>query len=256
MKKQSEKPHVLITGASSGIGAACARKFSREGYPVVLVARRLEKLKELQKELKSPSFVFQVDVQIREHVEAAIEQIEKTIGPIEILINNAGGAFGLDSAQHANLDDWEKCVDVNINGLLYMTRSLLPHLVKRNSGHIINLGSIAGTYPYPGGNVYGAAKAFVHHFSLNLRADLIGTNVRVSCIEPGLTAGTEFSLVRFKGDDKSAEKVYQNTKPLQAEDVAEVIYFCTQMPKHVNINTLELMPVSQAFSSFAIHRNN
>lgn len=254
MRHNFDLPLVLITGASSGIGAATARKFSKEGHPVVLLARRQELLFKLQKELENPSFCFKVDVTNRVEVESSIEQIERTIGPVAILINNAGGAFGLDPAPIADLDDWKKCVDVNINGLLYVTRALLPHLVNRNEGHIINLGSVAGSYPYPGGNVYGAAKAFVEHFSLNLRADLLGKNIRVSCIEPGLTAGTEFSLVRFKGDEKSAEKVYQNTQPLQAEDIAEVIYFCTRLPKHVNINMLEMMPVAQAFSALSVDR--
>lgn len=249
------RPIVVITGASSGIGAATARRFGKENIKLVLLARRREKLEQLQKEIKAPSLFFEVDVTDSALVAKTIKHIEDKEGPIEILVNNAGGAFGLDPAYKSNLQDWDKCVDVNIKGLLYCTHAVLPHLVKRNKGHIINIGSVAGTYPYPGGNVYGATKAFVHQFSLNLKADLLGTDVRVTCIEPGLLGGTEFSVVRFKGDEKRAKNVYEKTQPLLPEDIAETIYFCTTLPKHVNINTIEMMPVAQASSSLAVHRN-
>jgi 3-hydroxy acid dehydrogenase/malonic semialdehyde reductase len=249
----SKQPLVVITGASAGIGAAVARRFAEGKRRLVLLGRRLDKLKEVQKE--TDAAIFELDVTDREKVIETMNKIEKESGPIDVLVNNAGVGFGLEPAHECNLDEWEKCVDVNINGLLYCTRSVLPSMVKNNCGHIINLGSIAGTYPYPGANVYGATKAFVHQFSLNLRADLLGTNVRVSCIEPGLTGETEFSVHRFRGDRERANKTYEKTVPLSPQDIAEVIYFCHTLPQHVNINTVEMMPVSQASGHFAIHRS-
>jgi 3-hydroxy acid dehydrogenase / malonic semialdehyde reductase len=255
MSHSIKKPLVLITGASAGIGAATARRFAREGFKLVLTARRIDRLEELRKELKTEVFIYGLDVRSPETVATTFQIIEQEHGPIEILINNAGLAFGLDPAQEGNIEEWKQCVETNINGLLYCTKAVLPSMVKRNSGHIINLGSAAAHYPYPGGNVYGATKAFVHQFSLNLRADLIGTSVRVSCIEPGLVGETEFSIVRFRGDETKATKVYEKTKPLGPEDVAEVIYFCHSLPPHVNINTIEMMPVMQAFASLAVSRS-
>lgn len=249
-------PRVVITGASSGIGAEAARRFAKAGYRLVLLARRQEKLEELKEEIgHKDTVVFALDVTQRSAVQEVFARIEKEAGPIDILVNNAGGAFGLDRAQEASLDDWEHCIDVNIKGLTYCTHSVLPHMVARNRGHIINIGSVAALYPYPGGNAYSGAKAFVHQFSLSLRADLSGTKVRVSCIEPGLVGGTEFSVVRFHGDDARAKKVYEKTEPLQPEDIAEVIYFCASLPPHVNINMLELMPVHQSFAPLSISRS-
>ena len=173
-----------------------------------------------------------------------------------MLINNAGCGFGLEPAYLSKIEEWEECIDVNIKGLLYCTRACLPHMVKRNRGHILNLGSVAGHYPYPGGNVYGATKAFVFQFSLNLRADLLGTRVRVSCVEPGLTAGTEFSVVRFRGDKARAESVYAHTEPLDAKDIAEAICFCLSVPDHVNINAMEIMPVMQASGPLAVYKTH
>lgn len=246
---------VCITGASAGIGAATARRFAKEGFRLVLLARRLDKLEALRNELQNCDVLpLALDVSVKEAVIRTFSQIENKWGGIDVLVNNAGGAFGLDLAQSASLEDWEKAMAVNINGLVYCTHSVLPGMVKRNTGHIVNIGSVAGRYPYPGGNVYGAAKAFVHQFSQNLLADLLGTQVRVSCIEPGLVGETEFSHVRFSGDLARAKKVYEDTTPLKPEDVAEVIYFCTSAPAHVNINHLEMMPVMQAFSSLAVHR--
>jgi len=243
--------HVVITGASSGIGAATARRYAKaSNFRLTLIARRREKLEDLQKELgRDKVSILPLDVTSRTQV---AEQFA-SLGPVDILVNNAGAAFGLDRAQTASLDDWEKCIDVNIKGLVYCTHAVLPGMAARNSGHIINLGSVAGNYPYPGGNVYAASKAFVRHFTLNLKADLLSTGIRVTCIEPGLTS-TEFSLVRYKGDTEKAQHVYENTKPLLAEDIAEAIYFCTSQPPHININTLEVMPVAQAFAPFAVHR--
>lgn len=246
---------VVITGASSGIGAATAYRFAKdEGIHLVLLARRKDRLEKMQKELKTKVSIYELDITQKDKVEKTIQDIEKTIGPIDILVNNAGAAFGLEPAYECKIEDWEKCVDVNIKGLLYCTRFVLPYMVKRDKGHIINLGSVAGTYPYPGGNVYGATKAFVHQFSLNLRADLLGKNIRVTCIEPGLVE-TEFSLVRFRGDEKRAKSVYENTKALTADDIAETIYISTTLPQHVNINTLEVMPVMQAASGFSISKS-
>lgn len=255
MQSSNPKGIVVITGASSGIGAATARRFGKEGYPLVLLARRKDRLELLQKEISSPTFVYELDVRSEESVIAIMGQIESQNGAIDILVNNAGCGFGLGPAHLSDLKEWNQCVDVNIKGPLYCTRAVLPNMVKRDRGHIINLGSVAGRYPYPGGNVYGATKAFIHQFSLNLRADLLGTNVRVSCVEPGLTEGTEFSIVRFRGDEHRASKVYENTCPLHADDIAEVIYFCTALPAHANINSVEIMPVMQASAALAVHYN-
>lgn len=247
--------NIVITGASAGIGAATARRFAKEGYRLVLLARRKDKLDALRQELShNEIFVHELDVSSRVHVEKIFTQIEMEIGSIDILVNNAGGAFGLDRAQDARLDEWEHCVDVNIKGLMYCTHSALPGMVKRNHGHIINIGSVAGSYPYPGGNAYAGAKAFVHQFSLNLRSDLLGTLVRVTCIEPGLTGGTEFSKVRFRGDEAKAKSLYEKTQPLQPEDIADAIHYCASAPPHVNINLLEIMPVVQAFASLSVHK--
>ena len=242
---------VAITGASSGIGAATARRFAEAGHELILLARRKDKLEALARELKDvPCSIFVLDVTSR----ARVEKVFKEIGKIDVLVNNAGGAFGVERAQEAKLDDWDKCIDANVKGLMYCVHAVLPNMVKQKSGHIINIRSIAGTYPYPSGNAYCGAKAFAHQFSLSLRADLVGTKVRVSCIEPGLTGGTEFSKVRYRGDEGRAQSLYENTEPLQPEDIAETIYFCATLPAHVNINTIEMMPVSQAFSPLTVHK--
>ncbi len=255
MSKTHQHPLVVITGASAGIGAATARRFAKENYRLALTARRKDKLQDLQKELQTETSIFELDVQDSDAVVSTMAHIEEQHGPIHILVNNAGCALGLESAYEGKLEEWEQMIDTNIKGILYCTRAVLPSMVKHNAGHIINLGSIAGRYPYPGGNVYGATKAFVHQFTLNLRADLLGTKVRASCIEPGLTGGTEFSSVRYHGDQEKVDKTYKNAHVLQPEDIAEVIYFCCSLPAHVNINTLEMMPVSQASGPLAIHRS-
>jgi 3-hydroxy acid dehydrogenase / malonic semialdehyde reductase len=254
MKNNHVKPLIAITGASSGIGAAVARRFAKEGFRLALMARRLDRLEQLQNELKGEIALFELDVCSSDAVAKTFQRIEREHGPIDILVNNAGCGFGLEPAFQGKIEEWDQCVDTNIKGLLYCTRAALPSMVKENRGHIINLGSVAARYPYPGGNVYGATKAFVRQFSFNLRADLLGTEVRVSCIEPGLTGGTEFSVIRFRGDESLASKAYAQTKPLHPEDVAEVIYFCHSLPPHVNINTVEMMPVCQASGPLAIHR--
>lgn len=242
---------VAITGASAGIGAATARKFAEQGFRLALLARRLDHLTQIQKAYPKLISIYELDVRSSD----AVAKVFSQIGPVDVLINNAGVGYGLEPAYEGNIEEWDACIETNVNGLLYCTRAVLPSMVERDQGHIINLGSIAGRYPYPGGNVYGATKAFVRQFSLNLRADLLGKNVRVSCIEPGLVGETEFSVVRFRGDEAKAKTPYANTQPLQPKDIAEIIYFCHSLPPHININTVEVMPVMQASAPLAIHRS-
>ena len=248
---------ILITGASAGFGEAMCRRFVQAGYPVIGAARRLDKLMALQEEL---DFFFQpleMDVADKASVDAALNHLAtlpEKFQHIDCLINNAGLALGLDSAETADFADWETMIHTNILGLTYLTRQVLPPMVERGDGYIMNLGSIAGTYPYPGGNVYGATKAFVRQFSLNLRADLQGKGIRVSNIEPGLCGGTEFSNIRFKGDDERAEKLYANVDSIQPDDIANTAIWLYQCPKHMNVNTIEIMPVAQAFGALPITR--
>jgi 3-hydroxy acid dehydrogenase / malonic semialdehyde reductase len=247
-------PHVaFITGASSGFGAAIARRFAAIGARLVLAARRLDRLETLCAELGAPAHLIRLDVRDRAAVGRAVADLPGDFAEVTILVNNAGGALGLEPAHEADLDDWEAMVDTNIKGLLYITRALLPGMVQRERGHIINLGSVAGSYPYPGGNVYGGTKSFVEQFSLNLRADLSGRRIRVTNIEPGM-AETEFSLVRFKGDAEKATAAYRGFPALTAEDVAEAVLWCATLPDHVNINRIELMSVMQSFAGFSIKR--
>jgi NADP-dependent 3-hydroxy acid dehydrogenase YdfG len=244
-----------VTGATAGFGAACARRYVKAGMRVVGTGRRQERLEAMAKELGSAFHPLLFDVRARDAVERAVAALPRAFAEVDILINNAGLALGLEPAQKANLDDWEAMIDTNIKGLIYCTRALLPGMVARDRGHIVNIGSVAGSYPYPGGNVYGASKSFVHQFSLNLRADLLGANVRVTSFEPGM-AETEFALVRFKGDVEKAKAPYRGLKPMSADDIAEVIFYITAViPPHVNVNVIELMPVAQAFSPFAFKRN-
>jgi NADP-dependent 3-hydroxy acid dehydrogenase YdfG len=246
---------IFITGASSGFGAACARMFATEGNRLVLTARRIDPLLKLQEELAvcADVHIIPLDVSDREAVQGAIEHLPERFKAIDILINNAGLALGLEPAHQVNLDDWETMVDTNVKGVMYCTRFVLPGMVARNRGHIINISSTAGAWPYPGGNVYGGTKAFVTQFSRNLRCDLHGTKVRVTCIQPGM-AETEFSTVRFKGNEDQAASVYQGTEPLTAEDIAETVRWVVSQPPHVNVNTLELMSIDQTWGPFAIHR--
>lgn len=245
---------VFITGASSGIGEACARRFARAQYHLVLTARRVERLTALAHELSVPCYVAQLDVTNPREIVEVVEKLPASFSNLDVLINNAGLALGLEPAQAALLEDWDNMIETNVRGLVQCTRAVLPLMVAQNRGHIINVGSIAGTYPYPGGNVYGATKAFVHQFSLNLRADLLGTAIRVTCIEPGMVSDTEFSAVRFHGDTQKASAVYRGVHALRPEDVAEAIYYCVSCPPHMNVNVMELMPVDQAFGSFAVNR--
>jgi 3-hydroxy acid dehydrogenase/malonic semialdehyde reductase len=246
---------VFVTGATSGFGAEIARKFVREGHKVIAAGRRAERLGALQSELGTALLPLELDVRDRKSVAALPLSLPEEWRSVDVLVNNAGLALGLEPAHRADLDDWETMVDTNIKGLTYVTRALLPQMVEKKRGHIVNLGSIAGQFPYPGGNVYGATKAFVYQFSLNLRADLQGTHVRVTDVEPGLCGGTEFSNVRFKGDGEKAQKVYEGTEPLTSVDVAETVFWVATRPAHVNINSVQLMPVCQAFGPLAISRN-
>ena len=246
---------VLVTGATSGFGRACAELFVAKGWQAVVTGRRKERLDELTDHLgkdKVHSLCF--DVRDRLQVETAMDGLPAKFGEIDVLVNNAGLALGLEMAHEASLEDWETMVDTNIKGLLYMTRKILPAMVARQRGHIVNVGSVAGDYAYPGGNAYGASKAFVSQFTNNLIADLQGTPIRVTNIEPGL-AETEFSKVRFHWDESKADKVYQGTEPLSAEDIAETILWSVDRPAHVNINRIEIMPVCQSFGPMVIARD-
>jgi 3-hydroxy acid dehydrogenase/malonic semialdehyde reductase len=246
---------VFVTGASSGFGAAIARRFASKGVRVVAAARRSERLAQVAQEFGSDLVLpLALDVQERDAVERAIAGLPSAFSAIDLLINNAGLALGLAPAQGADLADWNRMIDTNCKGLIAVTRALLPGMVERRRGHIVNLGSVAGSYPYPGGNVYGATKAFVHQFSLNLRSDLHGTGLRVTCIEPGMCGGTEFSHVRYGGDRERASAVYAGMEPLTAIDIAAAIDWATAQPQHVNINVIELMPVSQSFAAFQVNR--
>jgi 3-hydroxy acid dehydrogenase/malonic semialdehyde reductase len=245
---------VLVTGATSGFGAAIARRFAREGHRVVAVGRRVERLDALRAELGEAVFTLPLDVRDRAAVERAVAALPEPLAAIDLLVNNAGLALGLEPAQRASLDDWERMVDTNVKGLMTVTRALLPGMVARDRGHVVNIGSTAAHWPYPGSNVYGATKAFVHQFSLNLRADLHGTRVRVTVVDPGMVAGTEFSPVRFHGDEARAAQVYEGADPLTPEDVAETVWWVATLPARVNVNAIELMPVSQSYAGLTVAR--
>jgi len=249
---------VLVTGATAGFGEATARRFLANGHKVVAVGRRVERLAALKNSLPAEQqkklLTMMVDVCDSAQVDSLASALPVEFSKVTVLVNNAGLALGLEPAHKAFLSDWDRMIDTNIKGLVHMSRAFLPGMVERKCGHVINIGSVAANYPYPGGNAYGGTKAFVKQFSLNLRADLIGTPVRVTCIEPGMCAGTEFSNVRFKGDDAKAEKVYTGVQALSADDVAETIYWSATLPSHMNINVLEVMPIQQSFNAFNVHR--
>ncbi|MCP1659874.1 SDR family oxidoreductase [Neisseria perflava] len=243
---------ILITGASAGFGEAMCRAFVGAGYRVVGAARRVDKLQILADELGAAFYPLAMDVSRIDDIQTALASIPSDFAEIDCLINNAGLALGLESADKADFDDWETMIQTNIIGLTFLTRQILPQMVARKSGYIMNMGSIAGTYPYPGGNVYGASKAFVRQFSLNLRADLAGTNIRVTNIEPGLCGGTEFSNVRFKGDDERAAKLYENVQFIRPQDIADTALWLYQRPAHMNVNAIEIMPVAQSFGPLPV----
>ncbi|ATZ11545.1 bifunctional NADP-dependent 3-hydroxy acid dehydrogenase/3-hydroxypropionate dehydrogenase YdfG [Erwinia amylovora] len=245
---------VFVTGATAGFGQSITRRFVAMGHQVIATGRRQERLDALQQELGASLYPLVLDVRDRSSIEAALTSLPAEWRNIDVLVNNAGLALGIEPAQHASLQDWEEMIDTNNKGLVYMTRAILPGMIARNVGHIINMGSIAGSWPYPGGNVYGATKAFVRQFSFNLRTDLHGTALRVTDIEPGLAGGTEFSNIRFKGDDARADHVYQGVKPLTAEDVTEAVWWVATLPEHVNINVIEMMPVGQSQAGLRVHK--
>jgi 3-hydroxy acid dehydrogenase / malonic semialdehyde reductase len=246
---------VFITGASSGFGEACAHRFSVAGRPLILAARSVDKLEALADSLRerSPVHVAALDVTDSDSIDRFFSNLPDEFRQIHTLINSAGLALGMEPAYAAKLEEWETMIETNVKGLARITRRVLPGMVQRNSGHIINIGSTAGSWPYPGGNVYCATKAFVQQFSRTLRADLLGKQIRVSNIDPGM-AETNFSRVRMRGDEKKAEDVYQGTKPLCAEDIAEIIHWVTSVPEHVNINSMEIMPLCQGWGPLAVNR--
>ncbi|MFU2128007.1 SDR family oxidoreductase [Gallibacterium anatis] len=244
----------LITGASAGFGAAIARKLAQEGHKVIVTARRKERLLVLQQEIGENCLPLAFDITDEKATLQAIAELPEAWKAIDILVNNAGLALGIGAAQDSSLEDWKQMIATNITGLVTVTHAVLPGMVERNRGLIVNLGSIAGTYPYPGGNVYGGTKAFVKQFSLNLRADLVGTAIRVSNIEPGLCGGTEFSNVRFHGDDAKAAALYANVDYITPEDIANTVAWIAQCPPHMNINRIEIMPVAQAPAGLVVKK--
>ncbi|WP_136415039.1 MULTISPECIES: SDR family oxidoreductase [Oxalobacteraceae] len=246
---------VLITGATSGFGAEMARKFAKMGHKVIATGRRKDRLDGLAKELGSALLPVAMDVSDKTSISNALSALPSDWRDIDVLVNNAGLALGIAPAHQASLEEWETMIDTNCKGLVTMTHMVLPGMVARGRGTVINIGSTAGAYPYPGGNVYGATKAFVDQFTLNLRADLVGTGVRATNIAPGLCGGTEFSNVRLK-DDAAAAKVYEGTVPLTSADIAETAYWIATLPPHVNINYIEMMPTCQGFGPFSIKRTS
>jgi NADP-dependent 3-hydroxy acid dehydrogenase YdfG len=246
---------VVVTGATSGFGAAFARRLTRAGGKVIAVGRRAERLAALAMDCAPGSVLGRaVDLQDPAAPEAILQNLPEPFIAIDGLINNAGLALGLGPAQKAALPNWETMIAVNVQALVRLTHAVLPQLVDRPRADIINLASVAASYPYPGGNVYGATKAFVRQFSLGLRSDLLGTRVRVTSLEPGMCE-TEFSVVRFGGDQDAAAKVYAGMKPLSAEDVADALEAILRLPAHLNVNTMEIMPIQQAFGPFAVDRS-
>ena len=245
---------VFITGATAGFGAAMARTFAQNGHKVLISGRRADRLHALAAELGEAARPIVLDVTDKASIHAALASLPTEWQEIDVLINNAGLALGVKGAQESSLEDWETMIATNCTGLVTVTRALLPGMVERGRGTIINLGSVAGHYPYPGGNVYGATKAFVEQFTLNLRADLVGTGVRATNLAPGLCGGTEFSNVRLK-DDAAAAKVYEGTTPLTAEDIANTAYWIATLPPHVNINRIEMMPTCQGYGPLNIKRS-
>nr|WP_240189374.1 SDR family NAD(P)-dependent oxidoreductase [Nakamurella flavida] len=244
----------MVTGASAGFGAEIAARFAANGDRVIAAARRGDRLADLSDRFGASLLAIELDVRDRAAVAAAIADLPAEFADIDILVNNAGLARGIAPAQETDLDDWEAMVDTNVKGVMYLTHAVLPGMVARGRGHIIGIGSIAGAYAYPGGNVYGGTKAFVQQFNANLRTDLFGTPIRVTTIEPGLVGGTEFSTVRFDGDQARARSMYDGTEPLMPGDIAEAVTWVAGLPAHVNINRIEMMPVVQSPGPLRVHR--
>ena len=245
---------VLITGASAGFGHAIAERFLADGARAIVCARRLDRLQALSDRFPGRVLALALDVTDRAAIAATFGSLPADFAEVDVLVNNAGLALGLAPAHQADADDWERMIATNCSGLVNVTRAILPGMVDRRRGTVVNIGSVAGEFPYPGGNVYGATKAFVHQFTHNLNADLVGTGVRASCVEPGLVGGTEFSNVRF-GDDGKAASVYAGTQPLTAEDIAETVHWLASRPAHVTINAISMMPNCQSFSSLTVKRD-
>ena len=245
---------VFVTGATAGFGAAIARRFVREGWRVVAAGRRKDRLEALRAELGTHVLPLVLDIRDRQAVAKAFASLPEPFKDIDVLVNNAGLALGLEPAQSASLDDWDAMVDTNVKGLIYCTRVALEGMVARGRGHVVNISSVAAEFPYAGGHVYSATKAFVHQFGLSVRADLLGTPVRLTEVQPGMTGGTEFSNGRFKGDAARAAKIYEDLETLTSDDVAECVHWAVTRPAHVNINSIQMMPVTQAPSRLALHR--
>jgi NADP-dependent 3-hydroxy acid dehydrogenase YdfG len=245
---------ILVTGASVGFGRAIAERFLADGAQVIACARRLEPLQDLAQRFPQRVLPLQLDVTDHAAVARAARELPAAFAQVDVLVNNAGLALGIAPAQEASIEEWDRMIATNCSGLVHVTRAFLPAMVARGSGTIVNVGSVAGEFPYPGGNVYGASKAFVHQFTQNLNADLIGTGVRATCLEPGLCGGTEFSEVRFGGDVARARKVYEGTQPLTAADIAETVHWIAMRPAHITINVLTMMPNCQSFGGMAIRR--
>ena len=245
---------VLVTGATAGFGQAVARRFVRDGHRVIATGRRAERLEAMRAELGASLLPFRLDVTDAAAVAALPRALPELWQEVDVLVNNAGLALGVAPAQSALITDWETMVATNVTGLMRMTHALLPGMVERDQGHIVNISSTAAQYPYPGGNVYGASKAFVTHLSANLKADLVGTNVRITDLEPGLVGGSEFSAIRFGGDIEKARAVYAGTTPLSPDDIAEAVAWVVSLPPHVNVNRLEMMPTCQGPGPLTIKR--
>lgn len=244
-----EKKIVLITGASSGIGEGCARKFAMNGYRLILNGRNVEKLNAVKKELLekygADVYLLLFDVRDWQAAHAALESLPEEWKAVDILVNNAGLVIGVDKEHEGNLDEWDIVIDTNVKALLAMTRLVVPGMVERGRGHVINMGSIAGDYAYPGGSVYCACKAAVKALSDGLRIDLVDTPIRVTNIKPGLVE-TNFSVVRFRGNREAADNVYKGIRPLTGDDIAEVVYFAAAVPEHIQIAEVLVMPANQA----------
>lgn len=243
---------IFVTGVTSGFGEAITKKFIANGHIVIGTGRRETRLKKLHQQLGKNFHPILLDIMDKQAINDVVNNLN--FKKVDVLVNNAGLALGLDTAETANTDDWYIMIDTNVKGLVHMTRAILPAMVAANHGHIINIGSIAANWPYKGGNVYGATKAFVKQFSLNLRADLQGKKIRITDIEPGLVSGTEFSNIRFKGDAEKVSETYKGANALTAEDIAEAVLWVSTLPAHVNINILEMMPVCQSFAGLSIDR--
>ncbi|WP_348549293.1 SDR family NAD(P)-dependent oxidoreductase [Psychrobacter sp. KFRI-CH2-11] len=244
--------NVLITGASAGFGKALAERLVAGGHQVIGCARRRDKLDALATTLGEAFLPVVMDVSDTASIPQIIADLPADFQHIDVLVNNAGLALGTEPAHEADLNDWMRMLDTNVKGLVALTHAVLPAMVARDSGYVINVGSIAGSWPYFGGNVYGATKAFVKQFSLNLRADLVGTQVRVTNLEPGNVAGTEFSNVRYHGDDEKAAKVYDGFKTMTGEDIGDILLWLIESPAHINVNRLEVMPVAQTYNGLTI----